>query len=153
MIRPGEEQQVFSLVQRVFDEFVRSDFTQEGVVEFLRAARVMVFDRPSDHFVMVAESDGRIVGMIDMKESSHVSLLFVDVQCHRQGIGRQLLDHALAVCRSARPDLNQVDVHSSLWAVPVYERLGFRQTKPEQTINGIRFVAMTKHLEPPKCDP
>ena len=152
MIRQGEDQQVFSLIERVFDGFVRGDFTAEGVAEFLRAARVMVFERPTDHFTMVAESDDRIVGMIDMKGHSHVCLFFVDARWHRQGIGRQLLDHALAFCRNAKPDIDQVDVNSSVWAVPVYERLGFRQTKPEQTINGIRFVAMRRLLCPPKSD-
>jgi GNAT superfamily N-acetyltransferase len=112
----------------------------------------MVFERPTDHFTMVAESDDRIVGMIDMKGHSHVCLFFVDARWHRQGIGRQLLDHALAFCRNAKPDIDQVDVNSSVWAVPVYERLGFRQTKPEQTINGIRFVAMRRLLCPPKSD-
>jgi len=152
MIRQGEEQQVFSLIERVFDEFVRSDFTAEGVAEFLRAARLMVFERPPDHFTMVAISGDRIVGMIDMKGYSHVCLFFVDARCHGRGIGRRLFDNALAVCRNAKPDLAEVDVNSSVWAVPVYERLGFKQTQPEQTINGILFVAMSRLLIPPKCD-
>lgn len=150
MIRQGEEQQVFALIERVFDEFVRRDFTVEGVAEFFRAARVMLFERPPDHFAMVATSDDRIVGIIDMKGRSHVCLFFVDARCHGRGIGRRLFENALAVCRSAKPGLEEVDVNSSVWAVPVYERLGFKQTKPEQTINGIRFVAMSKHLIPPK---
>ena len=152
MIRQGEEQQVFSLIERVFDEFVRSDFTAEGVAEFLRAARLMVFERPPDHFTMVAISGDRIVGMIDMKGYSHVCLFFVDARCHGRGIGRRLFDNALAVCRNAKPDLAEVDVNSSVWAVPVYERLGFKQTQPEQTINGILFVTMSRLLIPPKCD-
>ena len=59
-----------------------------------------------------------------------------------------VLDHAIAVCWEHKPDLCRVGVHSSLWAAHVYEKLGFRQTKPEQESHGIRFVEMAKELEP-----
>jgi GNAT superfamily N-acetyltransferase len=148
MIRPGEEQEVFRLVERGFDEFVRDDCTPEGVAEFMRATRSMVFDRPPRHFLMVAESDGRIVGMIDVKGDSHICLFFVDSGYQGRGIGRKLLDQAVALCAGRRAGLSEMDVHSSLWAIPVYEKLGFEQTEPEQESHGIRFVEMVKKLEP-----
>ena len=149
MIEAGDEQEVFSLVERGFSEFVRSDCTEEGINEFMRATRVMVFDRPPHHFIMVAESRGRIVGMIDVKEDTHICLLFVDSLYQNKAIGRHLLERAVALCRERKPDLSEIDVHSSLWAVPVYRRLGFEQTKAEQGSNGIRFVEMVKKLTPP----
>ncbi|MFZ1946229.1 MAG: GNAT family N-acetyltransferase [bacterium] len=147
LMRPEDEGLTFDLVKRGFDEFVRRDCTQDGIGEFLRASHAMVFSRPSGHFVMVAESDGQIVGMIDVKGHSHICLLFVDSSCHRQGIGRRLVERATAICRSRKPDLSMIDVNSSLWAVPVYVRLGFRQMEPEQERNGIRFVRMVRAIE------
>jgi len=147
MMRSGDKEATFALIGRGFDRFVRADLTEEGVAEFARAARLMIFKQPPEHFVMVAESDGLIVGMIDMKNYSHICLFFVEPSCIGQGIGRGLLDHAIVECRTHKADLQQIDVNSSLWALSVYRSLGFRQRKPEQMINGIRFVEMVKKLE------
>lgn len=131
-----------------FNQFVRDDCTQEGIHEFFRATRVMVFNQPSNHFIMVVVAQGKIVGMIDIKENRHICLFFVDSSYQRQGVGKALLDHALAYCLRNTPEVTAIDVHSSLFAVPIYKKLGFRQTKPEQIRNGIRFVEMVKQLQP-----
>ena len=146
MMRSEDRESVFALVGRGFDQFVRADLTEEGVAEFMRAARLMIFEQPAGHFVMLADSDAHVVGMIDMKNHSHICLFFVEPSCIGQGIGRGLLDQAIVKCRTQQPGLQKIDVNSSLWAVSVYRNLGFRQTKPEQMINGIRFVEMAKKL-------
>lgn len=143
-MKAGEERQVLELVKAGFDEYVRSDVTKEGVKEFLRAAREMIYDKPATHFILVAESNNRIIGMIDMQENKHVCLFFIDSEFHRQGVGRCLLEQAIARCIDNAPNVLDISVNSSLFAVPVYKRLGFRQTKPEQILNGIRFVQMIK---------
>ena len=43
--------------------------------------------------MFVAVADGGIVGMITLRDSQHISLLFVDERYHRQGIGRALLSY------------------------------------------------------------
>ncbi|MDD5263771.1 MAG: GNAT family N-acetyltransferase [Candidatus Bipolaricaulis sp.] len=147
MMRREDRESVFALVERGFDQFVRADFAEEGVAAFLRAARRMVFEQPPEHFVMVAARDGDIIGMIDMRHHSHICLFFVEPSCIGQGIGRGLLDRAIGECRKHKAGLRRIDVNSSLWAKPVYHSLGFRQAKPEQVVNGIRFVDMVKELE------
>ncbi len=145
---PGEEPQVFGLVERVFNEFVRDDFTREGIDEFFRAASSMIFDHPAGHSILVAAALGKVVGMINVKDNRHISLFFVDKARHGKGIGRALLHHAIEHCSLHAPENNTIDVNSSLHAVPIYEKLGFRRTKSEQTMNGIRFVEMVKSLKP-----
>jgi predicted GNAT family N-acyltransferase len=148
-MRPGEEPAVCDLVARVFEAFVEPGFSSEGVQEFLGYAEPDALARrvQDNHFVLVAVTGDEIVGMIEVRSHDHVSLLFVDARVHRRGIGRELLQRALAICRHNRPDLQQVDVNSSLFAVPVYKRLGFRQVGPEQVKNGIRFVPMVLELQ------
>jgi len=146
-MRPEDKESLFALVERSFNQFVRADLTTEGVEEFIRAARLMIFEQPQDHFITVAESDGQPVGMIDIRNNSHICLFFVEPLRIGHGIGRTLLAHAIAECRTHKPDLHQVDVNSSLWATSVYRNLGFRQTKPQQMIKGIRFVEMVKILD------
>lgn len=143
-MRVGEEQRVLSLVMRGFDEFVRPGFSDEGGAEFTRAARAWVVDQPPEHIIMVAVIEGELVGMIDVKGNSHISLFFVDAARHGRGIGRALLEHAIAECRSRDSSVRSFDVDSSLWAVPVYEKLGFSRTGPEREQNGIRFVEMAR---------
>lgn len=152
MMRPEDRESVFALIERGFNGFVRADCAAEGVAEFVRAARHMVFEQPPEHFVMVAEVDSHIVGMIDMRNHSHICLFFVEPSRIGKGIGRGLLDCAVAECRRHKSDLQQIDVNSSLWATPVYHRFGFRQTKPQQVINGIRFVEMVKELADSKAN-
>ncbi len=67
-MRDGEMDQVFDLVKSGFDEFVLPDLTEEGVKEFFRAAREMIYDRPAAHFILVAKSRSgiskEIIGML-----------------------------------------------------------------------------------------
>ncbi len=143
---PGEETAVLALVMAGFDEFVRPDFTAEGVAEFGRSARSFVLDRPDGHSLLVTEEGDRLVGMLDVRDGSHIALFFVDVGCHGRGIGRNLLEHAIERCRVVDPDVRTVTANSSPWAVPVYERLGFVVVGPESEHKGIRCVPMVKRL-------
>ena len=147
-MQAGEESVVCDIVARVFEEFVEPGFSPEGVQEFLGYAKPKALaQRAQDnHFVLVAATGDEIVGMIEVRPYVHVSLFLVDARVHRRGIGRELLQRALDTCRHNRPDLLQVDVNSSPYAVPVYERLGLRPAGPEQVKNGIRFIPMVLEL-------
>jgi GNAT superfamily N-acetyltransferase len=144
VMRPGEETEINGLVVPVFSEFIGCHYPPEGVREFLRYAAPASFRERflSNHFTLVATKDDRIVGMIEVRDDSHVCLFFVDKRLHGQGIGRGLLERALLMCRENRPGLEFVDVNSSPNSVGVYERLGFSQVQPEKTIHGITFVQM-----------
>ena len=78
-----------------------------------------------------------------MQENSHISLLFVDWQYHRRGIARQLF--AYIRNRALNAGCTEITVHSSPYAVPVYQKFGFIKTGPEQELNGIRYIPM-KHI-------
>jgi predicted GNAT family N-acyltransferase len=150
-IAAGEEQAVLALVMRGFDEVVRPDFSDEGVAEFTRVASAFVLERPAGHRVTVAEHAGRLVGMIDVRDSSHICLFFVEAGDRGHGVGRALLESALEQSSSAKwaePTPTAITVNSSPWAVPVYGRLGFAATGPEIEKNGIRTVPMVMQLTP-----
>jgi len=74
-------------------------------------------------------------------------LFFVQKEYQHKGIGKKL--HALAInkCRTSLPKVDAIDVHSSPYAVPIYEKLGFANTNKEQIVNGIRFTPMTFKLK------
>ena len=70
-------------------------------------------------------------------EGSHIALFFVDGAYHRQGVGRLLWDTF-----PAESDKDEITVNSSLYAVGIYEKLGFIKTAEAQTESGIQFVPM-----------
>ena len=143
-MRPGEENDVCSLVARVFGTFVAPQYTQEGVDEFLRYAEpeAMAARARANHFVLLAEMDGRLVGMIEVRNCDHISLLFVEGEFQKQGVARDLVRRAIQRCMLNRSKLGRVTVNSSPNAVEAYKHMGFRPLGPEQTANGIRFVPM-----------
>ena len=73
-------------------------------------------------------------------------MLFVGKKFHRKGVGAELMRRSLEICRQKDKDLKEVSVSSCPYAVPIYEKMGFQQTEPEQIKNGIRFVPMMLSL-------
>jgi GNAT superfamily N-acetyltransferase len=138
----GEEHEVCALVARVFDEYVAGDFSAEGVEEFYRYAEpnALAERRREGEKVLLVEEDGQILGMLELKGTDHIAMLFVDDQ--GKGLGRALVERALQLCREETEGLGQVSVHASLYAVPIYRRLGFEAEGPERTENGITYVPM-----------
>jgi GNAT superfamily N-acetyltransferase len=140
LMRPEEAPAVCELVKEVFNQFVAPVYEYEGVREFLKYVDPKLLIRRSEgnHRTIVAESQGRIVGMVETRNGNHISLLFVHPSERRRGIGRGLMQHVVAM-----HDCQRMTVHSSPNAEAVYRRLGFIPDGPEQTKNGIRFVPMT----------
>ncbi len=148
-MRPGEETQVCELIARVFDEFIAPDFSPEGVDEFLKYIQPNALQERSEtnHFALVAVLAEKLVGVIEIRNHNHVSLYFVDKAHIGEGIGKALWHQALAICRRDNAGLTHISVNSSPYAVPIYEKLGFQQTKAEQVVHGIRFVPMAVELK------
>ena len=152
MMQPADAEQVSELVCAGFDAFIAPDYDAEGVAAFRRYADPAAFRERSasgSHFVMVAAVGGRIAGITEIRDCNHVALLFVGQDFHRRGIARELFDRALRQARSTRPDVERVTMNSSRYGVKAYEKLGFRQTGPERSVNGIVFVPMAMLLDRP----
>jgi GNAT superfamily N-acetyltransferase len=143
----GEEHEVCALVARVFEEYVAGDFSTHGIEEFYRYAepRAMAERSRKGDTVLLAEEDGQILGMLELKRPDHIAMLFVDNR--GSGLGRALVERALQLCRERLNGLEQVSVHASLYAVPIYRKLGFEAEGPKQTENGITYVPMVIRFE------
>jgi predicted GNAT family N-acyltransferase len=147
-MQEGEEEEVCAFVLPVFNEFVAPQYSEEGIEEFLKYLEPHYLSErcQEDDFVLLATSQGRIVGMIELVKNSHISLIYTDGHLHGIGIGRELLKRSLEVCITNQPALTEITLNSSPNAVEIYEKLGFTVTKPEQIKNGIRFVPMKLEL-------
>lgn len=143
-IQTGEEDAVHELVARVFSAFVGPAYSEEGRREFLNYIQPgALLQRTGAGYVsFVALVRGELVGVIEIRDCRHVSLLFVEARFQRRGIARGLLRYALRRCMRATPDLQQISVNSSPNAAETYERLGFRPVASVQVRHGIKYVPM-----------
>ena len=68
-----------ALVSAVFDEFVATLYSDEGIHEFKSFIEPpkLIERLRSNSFILAAEIDGEMVGIIGVRDWSHVFLLFV----------------------------------------------------------------------------
>lgn len=143
------------LIKSVFDDFVAPGYTEEGIATFAAFTEPEALEfreSQSNYFVLVAKYGTRLAGVIEIRDFSHVSLLFVERDFQGRGISRKLMEAAIVRCHEAREAMDDQDVleimtvNSSPYALPIYQALGFSAVEPEQLKDGIRYVPMKKVL-------
>ena len=134
--------EAYSLVRKVYDEFVSNENNTQGnsiFYDFIKPEKAQ--KRLSEiSFAIVAKVNTRICGIIEVKNNNHICLLFVKKNLHKHGIAKAMFK--LAIDKCIQNKRNYIDVNSSLYAVPIYKKLGFRKTENRKLINGIQFVPM-----------
>lgn len=133
--RPSDAQSVGLLIADTFGAFNLSYLPPEERGPFLgpfrHARSVDGLHREAiarvihSEVVFVAESEGEIVGVLRGRRERLASL-FVRGDCHRRGIGRSLVRHFEQVSREQ--GVTVIRVASSLYAVPFYQKLGYRRS-------------------------
>jgi ribosomal protein S18 acetylase RimI-like enzyme len=148
LMHPTDILNVSELIARVYNEFVASEHSSEGIKEFYRYIQPSEFlaRQENNHFALISVIQNNIVGIIEVRDYNHISLLFVAPEYQRRGIAKALFHKALQICQTNEPRLFRISVNASLYAVPIYEKLGFRGIGEKQVINGISFVPMVLHL-------
>lgn len=139
-----ELKEALNLVEKVFVEFEAPDYSQEGVNAFIEFINYNSIKKVIEDKVLkfwICKEENNIIGVVAIKNSSHICMLFVDKKYHRKGIGTNLFLSA------KREVLNQnqtekITVNSSPYAVDFYHRLGFNDIDSEQITDGIRYTPM-----------
>lgn len=140
----GEWQEAMALAWKTFLRFEADVYSPEGVKNFENFITDSTLYRM---FVMgvyqlfVAVENGKIVGMITLRELSHISLLFVEETHHRQGIGSGLIRY-LADYLLMEVGVWRMTVNSSPYGVGFYHKMGFRDIRPEEMKDGIIYTPM-----------
>ncbi len=144
-----EWEEAMALAWKTFLEFEADDYSLEGIRSFedfitdstLRRMFIM-----GAYQMFVALDGSRMAGMITVRSNSHISLLFVDKEYHRKGIGRALME---GLCGYLRNELNirRVTVNASPFGIGFYHRIGFTDMEQEQTSSGIRYTPMEMILK------
>ena len=140
----GDENQVFTFIADVFNQFVAPEFSQVGIEEFMKYIQpdALINHLKSNHFGLIAALRSKIIGVIVVRNYNHIALFFVDSRYQRMGIGRELFHKALKICDRREEKASQVTVNASPNSINAYKKLNFEPTDREQCVNGIRFIPM-----------
>jgi ribosomal protein S18 acetylase RimI-like enzyme len=124
-----------------------------------------VIANPDSTFLMASDTNGTLLGTVGVSkhdpDSARLFMLAVDPQCHRGGIGKQILTHAEDYCQRVWcPKVLGLNALSSREAlISWYMRRGFRKTgetspfpreefKDLDLPDDLHFVEFVKTLTP-----
>ena len=131
------------LAEDVFMQFEAPDFPPRGVESFksfIWGKRVKEMIADGSFALWGCYCENQLVGMLAMRDNSHISLLFVMGDFHRQGIGRMLF--AQAKKYAALHLKRKITVNASPYGLPFYRAIGFKETDMESVIDGVRSTPM-----------
>jgi GNAT superfamily N-acetyltransferase len=140
----GDELAAAELIYRTFRNEMAFSVSREGASNFFDYIQPdALLDRmASNYSVEIAVLIDKILGVIETRDCSHISMLFVDDACRRRGIGGELVRTAVKSCLRENPSLRAITANSLPGSVPFYKRLGFAQTGPEHERYGIGIIPM-----------
>lgn len=144
--RTEEWAPAMTMIWKTFMKFEGKEYSEEGIqnfFDFITDDGLYQAFLKGNYQMMVALDGGRIVGAGSIRNSNHLSLLFVDEEYHHKGIGASLL---LQLCDYLEKEEGEryISLTAAPYAVDFYRKLGFCVVAPEQEISGIRITPMEK---------
>lgn len=137
-----------NMIWKTFMKFEGNVYSKEGIENFLD----FITDKDLFHafvqgkYLMKVALDGdKIIGAASVRNRNHLSLLFVDENYHRQGVGKALMEEFFDFLKQESEE-QVMTVKSAPYAVCFYEKLGFQPTGPEEHYSGILVTPMRKVL-------
>lgn len=134
------------MIWKTFMEFEGKEYSQEGIrsfFEFITDDDIYRAFLAGTYQLLLALDGERIVGAGSVRNGNHLSLLFVDEEYHRRGIGRAILTRLCEYLESEEGEISMT-VKAAPYAVDFYKKLGFKVMRPEEDYAGIRATSMEK---------
>lgn len=137
------------LAWETFLIFEAEEYSEEGVESF----RDFISDQwlknmflKGEYQMFVALEKEKIVGFITVRNRCHISLLFVDKEYHRKGIGASLIQK-MGEYLISEVGVDYMTVDSAPYALEFYHKQGFWDLAPRQEKQGIIYTSMKKNLK------
>jgi predicted N-acetyltransferase YhbS len=114
-----------------------------------QAHQQQIADTIHSEIVLVAEDNGKIVGVLRGRKERLASL-FVHKDHHRRGIGRKLVEQFEQ--ESVNQSVDLIEVAATLYAVPFYKKMGYEESGEIKTSwsfdgYGLPHLPMKKRLK------
>ncbi len=132
------------LAWNTFARFDAPDYSQEGIENFHKFVNDDMLRKmfiAGQYQLFVATDDDRYVGMLSLRERSHISLLFVDEEYHRHGVASALIRFVSKYVLTEE-GIDRITVNASPYAIGFYHKRGFVDLSGETVADGIRFTPM-----------
>ena len=143
LLKKADINSVSLMITAIFDEFIGYDYSKEGKSTFKDYITPKnILERLDTNKFYVAKNDTTIIGILEIRNNDHIALFFVDKKYHKKGIGKMLFNNYLNELNKMDTKIETITVNSSIYAVKIYERLGFKKTGELQEKNGIKFIPM-----------
>lgn len=120
------------------------DFDDPGWARFCESSNIQNTQNrmcDSQHFSLCKTKNGKIAGVITIKNWEKLDQLYILPKYHKQGIASSLWETARRTCRDSGYGAI-FSVRSSTYAVPVYQKFGFQKCGPRNANNGSAFTPM-----------
>jgi GNAT superfamily N-acetyltransferase len=139
LIRNEEYLEASAVALEAFGHAVAPLYPPEGIETFRTYAQPSAIQQRDGegHVTFVAETAAGLVGILHVRNDTHVAMLFVLLAYQRRGVARTLL--AAADTRTCL-----VSVNASPNSVTAYEAFGFVATGPKEQQKGMWVVPMRR---------
>lgn len=148
MAQEKDWEPAMKLAWETFLIFEAAEYSQEGIENF----RDFISDQwlknmflKGEYQMIVALNGEKIIGFITLRNRCHISLLFVDKNYHKQGVGTALIQR-LGEYLISEMGVDYMTVDSAPYALEFYHKLGFWDLAPRQENHGIVYTSMKKNL-------
>lgn len=137
-------EEAMGLAWKTFLEFEAEEYGPIGVRNFEdfitdnALKRMFVMGK---YQMIVAYVSDKMVGMITLRNEMHISLLFVDKQFHKMGIGRALIKSMADYVR-CEIGKERITVNASPYGTEFYHSVGFTDLGPMTQKDGIIYTPM-----------
>lgn len=149
-LRPADLDAAFRLIWDTFLEFEAPDYGPEGVDAFRQSimenAPFRDACRNGENRMWGAFEGAALAGVWGMRGLTHICLVFTHREHHRKGVATMIFHRLLEDLRAEAPEVTRLTLNSSPYGLPFYHRIGFVDTAPEQSVDGIRFTPMAYDL-------
>lgn len=138
-------EQAMEVAWRTFLKYEAPDYSKEGIDNFLRFIsdeKLFKMFLLGNYVVYVAKCSNKVIGVGTMRSGNHISLLFVDSEYQKRGVGKALLSE-LQKSVSVKGESSVITVNAAPFAIPFYERIGFLKSGEMTTLEGIIYQPMT----------
>jgi predicted N-acetyltransferase YhbS len=142
--------QIAKVKNSAFSDFNKSEyFEKDAISRYLnytdpkKSNRELLgaFNINKDSIFYVAEENDKVLGYIKGKKD-RIGNLFVLGKAHKKGIGRRLVN--LLETEAKKQHSKKIKICSSIYAVPFYQRMGYKKTTGIRNFHGLRIQPMKK---------
>lgn len=137
-------EEAMELAWKTFLQFEAKDYKPEGIEsfrEFISDQWLKKMFLKGEYRMLLALDRNKIIGLITLRNRCHISLLFVDGNYHRQGVGTSLVG-ALETWMAREAEVRYLTVNAAPYALDFYHKIGFWDLAGQQEKEGILFTPM-----------